>query len=218
MGADCKSISPCQACCTPSCFFPTSPCSPVPPISLVILTSINHQSAIGSTSPIIPSSTAMRARKRTETKGKVQPCTATRANTKAGRGTPARNAKCAQSRSSPVSDSYERSLQAHDAVTTQQSAEVVQTFLFSAVSTVLWMRDMLPDEYFRTAFYASINKHCSYHEFTHGNDVEVIAQGDRSRPKGYHLRVLKRNVSTRGNQLIEWLVSGLVSYMPIPLR
>ncbi|KAL1594455.1 hypothetical protein SLS60_010215 [Paraconiothyrium brasiliense] len=71
------------------------------------------------------------------------------------------------------------------------------------------MRDLLPDEYFRTVFYASINKHCSYHDFTRETDGAGVAPGDRSRPKGYHLRVLKRNVSTRGDQIIKWLETGV---------
>ncbi|KAJ4359772.1 uncharacterized protein N0V89_000328 [Didymosphaeria variabile] len=71
------------------------------------------------------------------------------------------------------------------------------------------MRDLLPDEYFRTAFYASINKHCSYHDFTRDIDGATVVPGDRSRPKGYHLRVLKRSVSTRGDQIIKWLETGV---------
>ena len=152
--------------------------------------------------------TVVRARKRNQTKGKVQstPTTATPANIKAKD----RNSTHVQVTRSAISDNFQHSSQTDSLHTDHTLLDVVQTFLFSAVSTVLWMRDLLPDEYFRTAFYASINKHCSYHDFTHDSDDGVVAQGDRSRPKGYHLRVLKRNVSTRGDQLIQWLVSVFV--------
>jgi hypothetical protein len=148
-------------------------------------------------------STAVRARKRTQPKGKAQPATSTKVKATAA----ARNGTRVEVTRSSIPQTLNRSFQAHTTVTAHQSLDVVQTFLFSATSTILWMRDLLPDEYFRTAFYASINKHCSYDEFTRGSDAGVVAQGDRSRPKGYHLSVLKRNVSARGDQIIEWLVS-----------
>ena len=108
--------------------------------------------------------------------------------------------------------SSEVSMPAHVAVTTQQSSDLIQTFLYSAISTILWMRDLLPDEYFRTAFYAAINKHCSYQDFTREADDDEGTQRERSRLKGYHLRVLKKKVSTRGDQIIEWLVSMPYQY------
>ncbi|KAF2449445.1 DNA-binding protein [Karstenula rhodostoma CBS 690.94] len=144
----------------------------------------------------------VRARKRTQPKGKAQPAT----STKAKATTPAPGHNDTHS-SSPPNPRF--SSQAKTAVTAQQSSDVVQTLLFSAASTILWMRDLLPDEYFRTAFYASINKHCSYHDFTQGNDEGAVAQGNRSRPKGYHLRLLKRNVSIRGDRIIKWLETGV---------
>ncbi|KAL5435653.1 hypothetical protein PMIN07_012190 [Paraphaeosphaeria minitans] len=151
--------------------------------------------------------TVVRARKRTQPQGKAHPATPTKAKpTFLAPGHNQTNVEGTRS-SSPPDARY--SSQAHTAVTAQQSSDVVQTFLFSAASTILWMRDLLPDEYFRTAFYASINKHCSYHEFTQGSDEGAVAQGNRSRPKGYHLRVLKRNVSTRGDQVIKWLETGV---------
>ncbi|KAJ4295331.1 hypothetical protein N0V90_007342 [Kalmusia sp. IMI 367209] len=97
--------------------------------------------------------------------------------------------------------------QEHNPITTHQFSEVVKTFLFSAVSTILWVRDLLPDSYFRTVFYASINKYCSYRDFTYGRVDQAVAQSDRPRSKGYHLRVLKRDASIRGDQIIKWLAS-----------
>lgn len=109
---------------------------------------------------------------------------------------------------SPIgSSSSQVSVPAQVAVTAQQSSDVIQIFLYSAVSTILWMRDLLPDEYFRTAFFGTINKPCSYRDFTHGSDDGGTVQGERSRSKGYHLRVLKQNVSFRGAQITQWLVS-----------
>lgn len=151
----------------------------------------------------------VRARKRTQTKGKAQPTKSTKA--KATTPVPDHNDTDVEGNHSSSSPDPRNSSQAQTAVTAQQSSDVVQTFLFSAASTILWMRDLLPDEYFRTAFYASINKHCSYHDFTQGSDEGAVTQGNRSRPKGYHLRVLKRNVSTRGDQIIKWLVSAPLS-------
>jgi hypothetical protein len=147
--------------------------------------------------------TTVRARKRTQPKVKAQPATSTKVEATAA----TRNGTRVEVTRSSIPQTPDRSSQAHTAVTAHQSSDVVQTFLFSAASTILWMRDLLPDEYFRTAFYASINKHCSYDDFTQGSDEGVVAQGGRSRPKGYHLSVLKRNVSARGDQIIEWLVS-----------
>ncbi|KAL5377804.1 hypothetical protein DPSP01_009582 [Paraphaeosphaeria sporulosa] len=151
--------------------------------------------------------TVVRARKRTQTQGKPHPATSTKAKaTSLAPGYNDINVEGTRSNSSP---DPRYSSQTETAVTAQQSSDVVHTFLFSAASTILWMRDLLPDEYFRTAFYASINKHCSYHDFTQGSDEGAVAQGNRSRPKGYHLRVLKRNVSTRGDQIIKWLETGV---------
>lgn len=160
--------------------------------------------------------TAVRTLKPTSTsKGKAQPTSTSSIFTHALPYTETTMAEAKanshQSTSVQVTRRASDSSQLSIAPTAQQSSDVVQTFLFSAVSTILWMRDLLPESYFRTAFYAAINKHCSYRDFTDDSDNGASAQGDRSRPKGYHLSILKRDVSTRGNQIIEWMVSGLVS-------
>jgi len=95
-------------------------------------------------------------------------------------------------------------------ITTQQSQEIVQTFLFSAISTILWMRDLLPPEYFRTMYYSSINKHCSYYDFTHADNDPSAVLGERPH-KGYHLSILRRDASKRGDQIINWLVGHLAT-------
>lgn len=149
----------------------------------------------------------MRARKRTRSQGKVQPANSSRANAADLAPAPGRHGKSLEGTRSSSPPDARQAPQAQTAVTSQQSSDAVQTFLFSATSTILWMRDLLPDEYFRTAFFASINKHCSYHDFTQGSDEEVVSQGNRPASKGYHLRVLRTNVSARGDKIIQWLVS-----------
>jgi hypothetical protein len=91
-------------------------------------------------------------------------------------------------------------------VTQRQSMELVQTFLYSSVSSILSLRDLLPPEHFQTMYYATINKHCSYSDFTSGAQVHYPQAGTR-RPAGNKMSVLKRNTSAQGDRIIDWLVS-----------
>jgi hypothetical protein len=51
-------------------------------------------------------------------------------------------------------------------VTAKQSLELAQSFVYGVTSTILSIRDILPPEDFQTTYYAAVDKHCSYEDFT----------------------------------------------------
>lgn len=88
-------------------------------------------------------------------------------------------------------------------ITTIQSTEIIQTFLYSAFSSILLYRRLLPQDRFKTRFYATINHHWSYHDFVHGEKSNVPG----GNPPGCRIAILRRGQSRRGDQIIAWLVS-----------
>jgi hypothetical protein len=94
------------------------------------------------------------------------------------------------------------------AISQTQGMELVQTFVYSSISAVLNMRQVLPKQHFQPMYYASINRHCSYEDFTSGVQEKIPRDGDR-RPPGNVMNVLRRNTLGPGDQIIKWLVSWL---------
>jgi len=84
--------------------------------------------------------------------------------------------------------------------------ELVQTFVYSSISAILNMRQVLPKQHFRPMYYASINRHCSYENFTSGAQENFPSDSDR-RPPGNVMNVLKRGTLGPGDRIIKWLVS-----------
>ncbi|KAF2690176.1 hypothetical protein K458DRAFT_99667 [Lentithecium fluviatile CBS 122367] len=93
-------------------------------------------------------------------------------------------------------------------ITQSQSIELMQTFLYAGISSILLLRDLLPSEYFQPMYYATINRHCSYKDFTSGAQKHYPQDGER-RPPGERISVLKRGTNSSGDKLMKWLENGV---------
>ena len=93
-------------------------------------------------------------------------------------------------------------------VTVTQSIEIVQTLLHGSVSSILFVRDLLPPEAFVDQYYAAINSHRRYSDYVSGmHDPAALAES-----VGHHFKSLKKGKSTRGDRIINLLVSDILTF------
>lgn len=94
-----------------------------------------------------------------------------------------------------------------DTVTSvKQSVEIVQTLVHGSISSLLYMRKLLPRSCFVEQSYAAIRKNVTYKEYALGNGVRENTGPERD--PGWAFKSLRRGKSTRADRLLDWLVSS----------
>ena len=88
----------------------------------------------------------------------------------------------------------------------KQSVEIVQTLVHGSISSLLYMRKLLPASCFVERSYAAIKKDVTYEEYASGNGTRENTDPDKD--PGWAFKSLRRGKSTRADRLLDWLVSS----------
>jgi hypothetical protein len=92
----------------------------------------------------------------------------------------------------------------------KQSIEILQTLVHGSISSLLFLRKLLPASCFVEQSYAAIKSHGTYEQYASGLGVRENMEPEKY--PGWSFKSLRRGKSTRADRLLDWLVSGPSSY------
>jgi hypothetical protein len=88
----------------------------------------------------------------------------------------------------------------------KQSVDIVQTLVHGSISSLLFLRKLLPASCFVEQSYAAIKNHGTYEQYASGLGVRDNLEPEKY--PGWSFKSLRRGKSTRADRLLDWLVSG----------